>query len=236
MPRPSFRSRRCSRTARILWCTKTMRGAFVDPGGDLARLKDAARQYGVHTRKDARHARPHRPLRPAPACSRASSVFRSRARIPTTSSGSTGGDRRRAVRHRRRPRRSRPTAGSTRRHRHASANLTFEVYHCPGHTPGHVIFFITRESRLAQVGDVLFQGSIGRTDFPQGQPSGADRFDHRSAVAAGRATRRSFRGTVRCRPSATSAHRIRSLPMRCSPAPDIRTGANPGRIAKCELL
>jgi glyoxylase-like metal-dependent hydrolase (beta-lactamase superfamily II) len=43
----------------------------------------------------------------------------------------------------------------------------FEVYHCPGHTPGHVIFF-HREARFAQVGDVLFQGSIGRTDFPRG--------------------------------------------------------------------
>jgi hydroxyacylglutathione hydrolase len=43
----------------------------------------------------------------------------------------------------------------------------FEVYHCPGHTPGHVIFF-HREGRFAQVGDVLFRGSIGRTDFPRG--------------------------------------------------------------------
>ncbi|MBW9259166.1 MAG: MBL fold metallo-hydrolase [Candidatus Thiodiazotropha sp. (ex. Lucinisca nassula)] len=42
-----------------------------------------------------------------------------------------------------------------------------EVIHCPGHTPGHIIFF-HRESRVAQVGDVLFKGSIGRTDFPRG--------------------------------------------------------------------
>jgi hydroxyacylglutathione hydrolase len=42
-----------------------------------------------------------------------------------------------------------------------------EVIHCPGHTPGHIIFF-HREGRLAQVGDVLFKGSIGRTDFPRG--------------------------------------------------------------------
>lgn len=45
--------------------------------------------------------------------------------------------------------------------------VTLEVLHCPGHTPGHVVFF-HRESGLAQVGDVLFQGSIGRTDFPKG--------------------------------------------------------------------
>ena len=43
----------------------------------------------------------------------------------------------------------------------------FEVFHCPGHTPGHIIFF-HRGARFAQVGDVLFQGSIGRTDFPRG--------------------------------------------------------------------
>lgn len=42
-----------------------------------------------------------------------------------------------------------------------------EVYTTPGHTPGHVIFF-HRATRLAFVGDVLFDGSIGRTDFPRG--------------------------------------------------------------------
>ena len=45
--------------------------------------------------------------------------------------------------------------------------LDFEVIHCPGHTPGHVVFFHA-PSRLAIVGDVLFEGSIGRTDFPRG--------------------------------------------------------------------
>ncbi|MBK1679739.1 MBL fold metallo-hydrolase [Rhodocyclus tenuis] len=45
--------------------------------------------------------------------------------------------------------------------------VSLEVLHCPGHTPGHVVFF-HRPSRLALVGDVLFAGSIGRTDFPRG--------------------------------------------------------------------
>lgn len=45
--------------------------------------------------------------------------------------------------------------------------LELAVRHCPGHTPGHVIFFHA-PSRFAWVGDVLFQGSIGRTDFPRG--------------------------------------------------------------------
>jgi hydroxyacylglutathione hydrolase len=44
---------------------------------------------------------------------------------------------------------------------------TFEVLHCPGHAPGHVVFF-NRDARFAHVGDVLFHGSIGRTDLPGG--------------------------------------------------------------------
>jgi hydroxyacylglutathione hydrolase len=49
------------------------------------------------------------------------------------------------------------------------------VKHCPGHTPGHIIFF-HQQARLAMVGDVLFQGSIGRTDFPRG--------DHETLIAS----------------------------------------------------
>ena len=45
--------------------------------------------------------------------------------------------------------------------------LTLNVRHCPGHTPGHVVFHHP-ESNLAIVGDVLFKGSIGRWDFPMG--------------------------------------------------------------------
>jgi glyoxylase-like metal-dependent hydrolase (beta-lactamase superfamily II) len=51
----------------------------------------------------------------------------------------------------------------------------FDVLHCPGHTPGHVVF-VNHAAKFAQVGDVLFQGSVGRTDFPYG--------DHAALVAA----------------------------------------------------
>ena len=44
---------------------------------------------------------------------------------------------------------------------------TLKVFHCPGHTPGHVVF-LYQPQKVAWVGDVLFQGSIGRTDFPMG--------------------------------------------------------------------
>ena len=45
--------------------------------------------------------------------------------------------------------------------------LIFDVAHCPGHTPGHVVF-VEMSERFAAVGDVIFQGSIGRSDFPKG--------------------------------------------------------------------
>lgn len=44
---------------------------------------------------------------------------------------------------------------------------TLRVIHCPGHTPGHIVFLYELQ-KLAWVGDVLFHGSIGRTDFPRG--------------------------------------------------------------------
>jgi len=51
----------------------------------------------------------------------------------------------------------------------------FEVYHCPGHAPGHVIFF-NRAQNFAHLGDVLFNGSVGRTDLPGG--------DHATLIAS----------------------------------------------------
>jgi glyoxylase-like metal-dependent hydrolase (beta-lactamase superfamily II) len=46
-------------------------------------------------------------------------------------------------------------------------DLTLDVVHCPGHTPGHIVFH-QKEAGVAFVGDVLFQGSSGRTDLPRG--------------------------------------------------------------------
>lgn len=55
------------------------------------------------------------------------------------------------------------------------AGRTFEIFHCPGHSPGSVVMF-NRAQRFALVGDVLFRGSIGRTDFPYG--------DHAALISA----------------------------------------------------
>jgi glyoxylase-like metal-dependent hydrolase (beta-lactamase superfamily II) len=51
----------------------------------------------------------------------------------------------------------------------AIAGQDFEVLHCPGHTPGHLVF-VSRLLGFAVVGDVIFRGSVGRTDFPYGDP------------------------------------------------------------------
>lgn len=51
----------------------------------------------------------------------------------------------------------------------------FDVLHCPGHTPGHVVY-VNHAAKFALVGDVLFQGSVGRTDFPYG--------DHAALISA----------------------------------------------------
>lgn len=45
--------------------------------------------------------------------------------------------------------------------------LLLNVLHCPGHTPGHIVF-INQRAQLALVGDVLFKGGVGRSDFPRG--------------------------------------------------------------------
>lgn len=55
------------------------------------------------------------------------------------------------------------------------AGLSFSLLHCPGHTPGSLVYFNER-NRFALVGDVLFRGSIGRTDFEYG--------DHDALIAA----------------------------------------------------
>ncbi|MEY4193635.1 MAG: hypothetical protein RLZZ226_3 [Pseudomonadota bacterium] len=59
-----------------------------------------------------------------------------------------------------------------------------KVRHCPGHTPGHVIFF-DAGSALAVVGDVLFKGSVGRTDFPRGNQAQLMESIHRKLFSLG---------------------------------------------------
>ena len=149
----------------LLWCTATMRGAFVDPGGDLDRLKAAAREQGVAIEKIlVTHGH-------IDHCGQAG-VLAAELGVPIE--GPHEDDRFWIARlDEDGPRFGIEGApfepdrwlrgGDTVQ----VGELTLNVIHCPGHTPGHVVFYHA-PSRLAIVGDVLFQGSIGRTDFPLG--------------------------------------------------------------------
>jgi hydroxyacylglutathione hydrolase len=149
----------------LLWCTETNKAAFVDPGGDLPKLKAAAQQAGVTIEKilithgHIDHCGQAGILAeelgvPIEGPHEADRFWISRLEDDGRTYGIGGkvfesdrwlqdGDQ--------------VTVG----------NLTLDVRHCPGHTPGHVVFHHA-PSKLAIVGDVLFQGSIGRTDFPMG--------------------------------------------------------------------
>ena len=149
----------------LIWCTKTMRGAFTDPGGDLPKLREAVRQTGVTIEKILlTHGH-------IDHCGSAG-LFAEELGVPIEGPhaddifwiarlaedgaryGVTG-----------KP--FEPSRWLVDGDTVTVGELTLDVRHCPGHTPGHVVFHHAG-SRLAIVGDVLFQGSIGRTDFPRG--------------------------------------------------------------------
>ncbi len=150
----------------LLWCAETMKGAVVDPGGEIERILDAARDNGVEierilvTHGHADHAGgvaalaerldvpvegPHEDdlfwIEALPEHSAQFGLEPARAFTPDRwlHDGDTVG----------------------------FGKVELSVLHCPGHTPGHVVFF-DAVRRVAVVGDVLFAGSIGRTDFPRG--------------------------------------------------------------------
>jgi glyoxylase-like metal-dependent hydrolase (beta-lactamase superfamily II) len=147
----------------LLWCTKTMLGAFVDPGGDLPRLKAAAGAQGVTIQKILlTHGH-------IDHCGGAGILA---AELGVEIEGPEEADRFWIARLEDDGRSYGIPAKTFEPSRWLNdgdqvtvGDLTFDVYHCPGHTPGHVIFHHP-PSKLALVGDVLFQGSIGRTDFP----------------------------------------------------------------------
>ncbi len=149
----------------LLWCTATMRGAFVDPGGDLPRLKAAAAQAQVEIEKILlTHGH-------IDHCGSAG-ILAEELGVPIEGPheddlfwiaqleqdgaryGITG-----------KP--FTPDRWLVDGDQVSVGNLTLDVRHCPGHTPGHVVFHHP-PSRLALVGDVLFKGSVGRSDFPRG--------------------------------------------------------------------
>lgn len=150
----------------VVWCPTTLRGAVVDPGGDLERILEVVEQEGVRLEKILLT---HAHIDHAGA---AAELARRRS-LPIEGPhqgdlywiegmaeqgrmfGLSGAES--FVPDRWLDQGDTVTVGDE----------ILEVRHCPGHTPGHVVFF-HRSQRFALVGDVLFQGSIGRTDFPGG--------------------------------------------------------------------
>jgi hydroxyacylglutathione hydrolase len=149
----------------LIWCTRTMRGAFVDPGGDLGQLRQALRNTGVTLEKIlVTHGH-------LDHCGLAGE-FAKEMGVPIEGPQEEDrfwiaqldedGPRWNMEAHSFEPDRWLENGDKV-----SVGELELDVYHCPGHTPGHVVFHHAA-SKLAIVGDVLFQGSIGRTDFPRG--------------------------------------------------------------------
>jgi len=150
----------------LVWCVATRRGAFVDPGGEAPRLIAAADAAGVAVEKILLT---HGHLDHAGAAAELAAHYRVPiegphrdeewllASIEEQAAKWGMPDARACV----------PTRWLEDGDVVTVGEAVFTVAHCPGHTPGHVVF-IQNEARFALVGDVIFAGSIGRTDFPRG--------------------------------------------------------------------
>ncbi|TCP35850.1 MBL fold metallo-hydrolase [Sphingomonas sp. BK235] len=149
----------------LIWCTATMRAAVVDPGGDLPRIEAAIARAGVTVEKvllthgHIDHAGAAKPLAdslgvPIEGPHEGDRFWLARLDEDGKQWGIEG--------HVVEPDRWLNDGDTV-----SVGELVLDVYHTPGHTAGHVIFHHA-PSNFAQVGDVLFQNSIGRTDLPQG--------------------------------------------------------------------
>lgn len=150
----------------LIWDEQSKLGAFVDPGGEANVLLDAASQHGVRIEKILLT---HGHLDHAGAAA----DLAERLNVPIEGPHRDEADLLAAI-----PKQAElygfPDARACTPNRWLDdgdavrvGEVAFQVIHCPGHTKGHVVFY-QPEARFAFVGDVLFQGSIGRTDFPGG--------------------------------------------------------------------
>jgi hydroxyacylglutathione hydrolase len=150
----------------IVWCDETMEAAVIDPGGDLPRLLAEVKRLGL-TLKQIWLTHAH--------IDHAGGTGELARTLGLPIVGPHPGDQFWIDGL---PEQSRmfgfPAAEPFKPTRWLAdgdtvtvGNCTLAVRHCPGHTPGHVVFH-SADIKRAFVGDVLFAGSIGRTDFPQG--------------------------------------------------------------------
>ena len=150
----------------LLWCSETGQAAIVDPGGDLPRILGALRERALTpTRILVTHGHIDHAGGVAELAERLGIPVEGPQRedafwiegMPAQSKVYGFPGVRSFV-----PDRWLEQGDSVR-----FGNIELKVFHCPGHTPGHVVYF-DEAGRLLLVGDVLFKGSIGRTDFPKG--------------------------------------------------------------------
>lgn len=150
----------------LLWCDETMRAAVVDPGGDVPRIAAAVEKIGLQlerilvTHGHIDHAGGVADLAerfslPVEGPHREDQFWIDNMPKQAQMYGFAN------------VRSFTPDRWLVQDDRVRFGNVEMQVLHCPGHTPGHVVFF-NDPARLALVGDVLFKGSIGRTDFPKG--------------------------------------------------------------------
>ncbi|MFG1299661.1 MBL fold metallo-hydrolase [Xanthobacter sp. V3C-3] len=152
----------------ILWCTSTMKAAVIDPGGDLDKIRAALAETGATVEKiilthghvdhaagaaelaeslgvpvEGPHAADQFLLDEIPASAARFGIEGARPVTPDRyfEEGETV----------------------------SVGDVSLDILHVPGHTPGHLVF-VYRPLGLAIVGDTLFRGSVGRTDFPYGNP------------------------------------------------------------------
>ncbi|MGE0210613.1 MAG: MBL fold metallo-hydrolase [Parvibaculaceae bacterium] len=150
----------------LLWCTRTKKAAIVDPGGDVARILEAVAKTGVQperillTHGHIDHAGGAAELAEKLAVEivgpQREDLWLLES-LPESGAqyGMTG------------VRPCEPDRWLEEGDTVSVGEVSFDVLHCPGHTPGHVVF-IHRDMNFGVFGDVLFQGSVGRTDFPRG--------------------------------------------------------------------
>ena len=150
----------------IIACSETNRAAIVDPGGDVARIRAAIDKLGVTPEKillthgHLDHAGGAAELAealsiPIEGPDQRDAFLLSNLKAQGQRFGIT--DMCDVT----------PTRWFTEGDTVSVGNLRFDVLHVPGHTPGHIVF-VNAAERFALVGDTLFAGSVGRTDFPYG--------------------------------------------------------------------
>jgi glyoxylase-like metal-dependent hydrolase (beta-lactamase superfamily II) len=153
----------------LLWCEKSQKAAIIDPGGDIQLIIQALEKQGLTAEKilithgHIDHAGGAAALAERLALPIEGPQQEDRFWIERMAdqAGMFGLPESRSFE---------PDRWLEQDDRVSVGEQELEVLHCPGHTPGHIVFF-HRPSRLALVGDVLFNGSIGRTDFPLGNHS-----------------------------------------------------------------